>query len=738
MASKKKKNTRPTWNYELRNTIVGWVLLFLGVLVLAGDGNSTVGSIVASVGTTLFSTNYRFIFAPIITILGFLIVINKLSWNMIRLIGLLMFWISIVSLENIFSPQAEAGLLDFGGFFVSFLGKAPALVFLIGGFLVSLYLTLRISYRKIFGTIHANLPSMPSIQTVKQTIKETHQAIKEEIKEDKNDSFYKDKAKELEDQIELLKKSRAVVEKPVKEVPKHIPIEKKENKGILAGFFGPSEDTASAEPISQAKQLTVADIPKNKPDFGKWEYPSMDLLDNVTHENVIDAKEVEQKSLEIQKTLLHFKIDVTMIGEKVGPTVVQYRLKPAEGVKLNRIENLKKDLALSLKAKTIRIQAPIPGVGLVGIEVPNDKRDMVGIREVLESPVFTGHKSNLAMAVGKDINGDYIVADMAKMPHLLIAGQTGSGKSVGMNGFILSLLYKNSPDMLRMIMIDPKRVELGMYNGIPHLLTPVINDPEKALNSLKWSVAEMLRRYDVLQVARARNLGEYNAKVGRKEKMCNIVIIIDELADLMMSGNKKEVENAIARIAQMARAVGMHLIVATQRPSVDIITGLIKANIPSRIAFTVASQIDSRTVLDSMGAEDLLGNGDLLYSPTGSSAPERIQGVYVSVEEVEGVVNHIKRTIDPAMLEDIYDASIVDGDRGNFEGSMSDGSRESDEDPKIIEEAIQVVRAEGKASTSMLQRRMKLGYARAARVIDILEGMGIVGPADGSKPREVL
>jgi len=269
-------------------------------------------------------------------------------------------------------------------------------------------------------------------------------------------------------------------------------------------------------------------------------------------------------------------------------------------VKLNRIDNLKKDLALALKAKSIRIQSPIPGVGLVGIEVPNDKRDMVGIREVIEHPNFVNHKSNLAMAVGKDINGEYIVADMGKMPHLLIAGQTGSGKSVGMNGFILSLLYKNSPDMLRMIMVDPKRVELGIYNGIPHLLTPVINDPEKALNALKWSVAEMLRRYDVLQTARARNLGEYNEKVTRKDKMPHIVIIIDELADLMMSGNKKEVENAIARIAQMARAVGMHLIVATQRPSVDIITGLIKANIPSRIAFTVASQIDSRTILDAI------------------------------------------------------------------------------------------------------------------------------------------
>ena len=484
-----------------------------------------------------------------------------------------------------------------------FLGKTPALVFLIGGFLVSLYLTLRISYRKIFGTIHSNLPSMPTIHAVKQTIKDTSKAIKEEIKEDKNDSFYRDKAKELEDQIELLKKSRSAPEKAAKEAPKHIPIAKKESKGILAGFFGPSDDESAKEPISRAKQLSVADIPKketNKPDFGKWEFPSTKLLDNVAHPNVIDAKEIEQKSLEIQKTLLHFKIDVSMIGEKVGPTVVQYRLKPAEGVKLNRIDNLKKDLSLALKAKSIRIQSPIPGVGLVGIEVPNDKRDMVGIREVIEHPNFVNHRSNLAMAVGKDINGEYIVADMGKMPHLLIAGQTGSGKSVGMNGFILSLLYKNSPDMLRMIMVDPKRVELGIYNGIPHLLTPVINDPEKALNALKWSVAEMLRRYDVLQVARARNLGEFNDKAGRKDKMPHIVIIIDELADLMMSGNKKEVENAIARIAQMARAVGMHLIVATQRPSVDIITGLIKANIPSRIAFTVASQIDSRTILDGI------------------------------------------------------------------------------------------------------------------------------------------
>ncbi|MBP9812626.1 hypothetical protein KBC86_04540, partial [Candidatus Gracilibacteria bacterium] len=380
---------------------------------------------------------------------------------------------------------------------------------------------------------------------------------------------------------------------------------------------------------------------------------------------------------------------------------------------------------------------PIPGLGLVGVEVPNEKRDIVGIREVLSDDAFTHHKSKLALAMGKDINGDFIVGDLAKMPHLLIAGQTGSGKSVGMNGFILSLLYKNTPSELRMIMVDPKQVELGIYDGIPHLLTPVINSPDKALNALKWGVAEMERRYSTLKPLNVRNLEEYNAKVGPKDRMPVIVIIIDELADLMMSGNKKEVEQSITRIAQKARAVGLHMVLATQRPSVDVITGLIKANVPSRVAFTVASQVDSRTILDSIGAEDLLGRGDMLYFPTGAMASTRLQGVLVETDEVERVVNHIKRTIDPAMLEEIYDNTIVDGDRGNWEGS-SGGGDYGDEDPKIVEEAIELVRSSGKCSTSMLQRHLKLGYGRAARVVDILESMGIVGPADGSKPREVI
>lgn len=339
-----------------------------------------------------------------------------------------------------------------------------------------------------------------------------------------------------------------------------------------------------------------------------------------------------------------------------------------------KIENLNKDLALALSAKSIRIQAPIPGMNLVGIEVPNDKRDVITIREVLSDKSFTHNKSKLAVALGKDINGEYIVADLAKMPHLLIAGQTGSGKSVGMNGLILSLLYKNTPAELQMIMVDPKQVELGMYDGIPHLLTPVITSPEKALNALKWAVAEMERRYGILKEKRKKFLDEYNDSVSVAERMPSIIFIIDELADLMMSGNKKEVEYNIARIAQKARAVGIHLILATQRPSVNVITGLIKANVPSRIAFTVTSQVDSRTILDQMGAESLLGRGDMLYWANGAMYATRIQGMLVETDEIDNVVRHIRLTLLPEDWEpNIPDTGTIatgGADLGNFAGGM--------------------------------------------------------------------
>lgn len=452
--------------------------------------------------------------------------------------------------------------------------------------------------------------------------------------------------------------------------------------------------------------------------------------------NSISPEEIQEKALIIQKTLLQFRIEVEMEKACVGPTVIQYRLRPAEGIKISRIENLKKDLTLALSAKSIRIQAPIPGVGLIGIEVPNEKRDIVSIREILENKNFSLHRSKLALAVGKNINGDFIVGDLAKMPHLLIAGQTGSGKSVGMNGFILSLLFKNTPSELRMIMVDPKQVELGIYDNIPHLLTPVITAPDKAINALRWSVAEMERRLGVFKKIHARNLEEFNEKSDQKEPY--IVVIIDELADLMMSGNKKEIEQMIVRLAQKARAAGIHLIVATQRPSVDVITGLIKANVPTRIAFTVASQVDSRTILDQSGAEDLLGRGDMLYSLTGENMVARIQGVLVETEEVENVVRHIRLAINPEDYPpQISNEELQGNSEGNWEGSVGmPGNFE--EDPQIVEKAILLVREAGKCSVSMLQTHLGLGYNRSARLVNILEQMNIVGPANGSKPREVF
>lgn len=725
-------------------------MLFLAALVLFGDKSSLVGGALEGALSQLLGVRYREFFVPIVAAIGGMIAINRLSWNFARFFGLLLFWISVASLSEMWQPSVWNGYLDFFDIFKDLFGRSPAAIFLVVIFLVSLYLTLRISYRKVISHIHSKLPSVESVKAVAKEFRSDDKPSKDPKVDKKLKAEYDVERKKIEKELEEIRKERdrekKAVEKPepsqlsIANAPKHIPIIKKEPKSILANFFGKEEGEESKEtPKTGIAELAKHDAPKkSSPDFGTWEFPPTSILSHVEHKNTVSESEIKEKSLMIKQTLLQFGISVEMAGHKAGPTVVQYRLDPNDGVRLSKIENLKKDLTLALKAKSIRIQAPIPGVGLVGIEVPNEKRDMVGIREVLEHGNFKSHKSKLAYALGKDINGDFVVGDLTKMPHLLIAGQTGSGKSVGMNGIILSLLYKNSPSDLRMIMVDPKRVELGVYDGIPHLLTPVISESDKALNALKWAVAEMIRRYDNFKSARVRNIAEFNEKVEKKKREPVIVVIIDELADFMMSGNKKEIEAAICRIAQMGRAAGMHLVVATQRPSVDVITGLIKANIPSRIAFTVASLVDSRTVLDRQGAEDLLGMGDMLFSPVGSMAPERVQGVFVSTEEVESVVNRIKLTIDPEMLEDLYDPSIVEGDRGNNEGGLERNDGGMDEDPKVLEEAIAFVRSQGKASTSMLQRHMRLGYSRAARVMDILERLGIVGPADGSKPREVI
>ncbi len=426
----------------------------------------------------------------------------------------------------------------------------------------------------------------------------------------------------------------------------------------------------------------------------------------------------------IQKTLADFGIEVEMGDISIGPTVTQYTLKPAQGVKLAQITGLSNDLALSLAAHPIRIEAPIPGKALVGIEVPNQSVATVSLKEILESEGFKQRKSNLTIALGKDVAGKSWVANIENMPHLLIAGSTGSGKSVCINSILISLLYINSPDDLKFIIVDPKRVELASYNDVPHLLTPVITEIDKTINALKWVVSEMDRRYQVLAAAGKRNIQSYRETGG---DMPYIVVVIDELADLMAVA-ANDVEAAIIRLAQMARAVGIHLIVATQRPSVDVITGLIKANITNRIAFTVASAVDSRTILDTSGAEKLLGKGDCLYISPQLSKPKRLQGAFVSDEEIDRVVKYIAAQAKPE-----FNPAIVarqSGGRG-VSGMSSDGD-------DLLEEAKAVVIRAGKASASLLQRRLRVGYARAARLMDLLEESGIVGPGDGAKPREVL
>jgi len=439
----------------------------------------------------------------------------------------------------------------------------------------------------------------------------------------------------------------------------------------------------------------------------------------------------------IQQTLRNFNIPVEMGEIQVGPTVTQYTFKPAEGVKLSKITALNNDLALALAAHPIRIEAPIPGKSLVGIEVPNKKPAIVRIREVLEADSFKNRKNNLAVALGKDVSGKCWSTEISGMPHLLVAGSTGSGKSVCLNTIILSLLYENNPDTLRMILVDPKRVEFPIYNGIPHLLTPVITDVTKTVYALRWAISEMDHRFDVLSKVNKRNLESYNETA--KEKMPYIVIIIDELADLMIAA-AAEVEGSIIRLTQMARAVGIHLIVATQRPSVDVITGLIKANIPCRIAFSVASLMDSRTILDSAGAEKLVGKGDMLYMSPQTSTPRRLQGTYVTDEEIKKVVTFLKNAC-PEAPE--YNEEIVSKASGNNNSSFNfnDGAKGGggdDGSEELFSEAKEEVIRMGKASASLLQRRLRVGYARAARLIDMLEEAGIVGPADGARPREIL
>ena len=503
---------------------------------------------------------------------------------------------------------------------------------------------------------------------------------------------------------------------------------------VLENNLFRQEEEQKEEKKKEVLQLEHAMVVEDE----HYEYPPLELLGKPTKKALRGgAKALTDTATKLQKTLYSFGVSAKVENVSVGPAITRYELKPAEGVRVSKIANLADDIALNLAAETIRIEAPIPGKQAVGIEVPNKEKEAVHLREVLDSQEFKENKSKLTIALGKDVAGNIQLADIAKMPHVLIAGSTGSGKSVCINTIITSIIYNSKPSEVKLVMVDPKVVELSVYNGIPHLLIPVVTDPRKAAGALAWAVQEMDDRYNKFASKGVRDLKGYNNAMEKENeagKLPQIVIIIDELADLMMVA-AKEVEESICRLAQKARAAGMHLVIATQRPSVDVITGLIKANVPSRIAFAVSSQVDSRTILDSVGAEKLLGKGDMLFFPAGAPKPSRVQGAFVTDDEVEKIVDFIKSNGTATYSEDILE-TIENSNKTDKE--LAQEASDDDETDPFLMDAIQTVVETGQASTSFIQRRFKVGYARAGRIIDQMEERGVISGYQGSKPREVL
>lgn len=515
--------------------------------------------------------------------------------------------------------------------------------------------------------------------------------------------------------------------------------EEKKPKSIDEIVKDASEDKPNEKKADKSKDFTVS---KEAMESGINDYklPSVELLSLPIKKSTADISgELKENAQRLIETLRSFNVNATITDISRGPTVTRYELKPAAGVRISKITNLADDIALNLAATHVRIEAPIPGKAAVGIEVPNTVKNTVSMREIIDTPEFYEQRSLLSAGIGKDIAGNCVYCDIAKMPHLLVAGTTGSGKSVCMNSIITSILYRAKPDEVKFLMIDPKQVEFSKYANIPHLLVPVVTDPRKAAGALGWAVSEMLQRYQKLSQVGVRDIEGYNKYVQKHEdmeSMPKICIFIDEFADLMMAA-PKEVEDSVCRLAQMARAVGMHLVIATQRPSVDVITGLIKANISSRIALTVSSQIDSRTILDAAGAEKLLGHGDMLYNPIGASKPLRVQGCFISDEEVEALCDFVKNQgesqYDEEIAKEIEAKAVQDKKSSPFE---DDGDAEQLD--VLFDKAVDIVLETGTASTSFLQRKLSVGYARGAKIIDQLEEKGIIGPANGSKGREIL
>ncbi|HVW66161.1 MAG TPA: DNA translocase FtsK [Candidatus Peribacteraceae bacterium] len=697
--------------------ISGAILLFLALNEDAG----TLGADAHKVMTFFFGY-WGFLFPFFLLVSGLLHTFGAGKLELKRSLGLVVCLLSFLGLMHIGAPLDQIGpgrdqLAGAIGFMVSlpfllFMSRAVGYVVLSATFLIGLFLAFEPDITAIL-KLFASKP-VAAVRPERTTRRQPAAAIEE----DEDEEFEED-----EEDEDLIEEDAEPAELNI----------------VRPQFAQATAKKASQKLIKEKARKNSDALEMKDTRFEEWTFPGMDLLDDQQSVLTVNDAELKAQAKRIEEKLEEFGIEVTVRDAHPGPTVTQFTLQPAEGVKLSSIANLKDDLALALAAQSLRIEAPIPGKSLVGIEMPNIDRTVVHLREILESPSFNDSPSSLTFPLGRDVSGMEVVASLEDMPHLLIAGATGSGKSVAMNVFLTALLYQNAPHELKFILIDPKRVELMPYNGIPHLLTPVITESDKALQALRWAVAEMGRRLHRFSEQGARNIVEYNEKQTDEANLLpRIVIVVDELADLMMRQFRRDTETMIVRIAQMARAVGMHLIIATQRPSVDVITGLIKANIPTRMAFRVVSSVDSRTILDGIGAEDLLGKGDMLYMTASTAKPLRIQGIFVSTKEVERVINAVKIAGGGKITEQI---GLADDEEGNISDEQRAGMIDLEADDNggddLFFDAVRVVQSSGKASASLLQRQLKVGYARAARLLDIMEEKGIVGPADGAKPRKV-
>ncbi|MBT3418938.1 MAG: cell division protein FtsK [Candidatus Magasanikbacteria bacterium] len=707
----------------LSRGIIAVILVITAIIITLSFFNAagTLGQIINEwILSSLFG-HIRYTVPPIILILAwFQIKDNEYDYRSTHILGAILFFFSVASFFHLSFPvddmwkQALNG--NGGGFsgmlawpLKTYVGTIGSFVILIGLLLVSIFLIFNTSvthfilfHKKLFeklGIVGKGITKGTNVLFVKNEDEEEYEDEDDEerfssrnIGEEEDDKY--DEEEEEDDKYDEDEEDHE------EEQTQPTPVQVRQNKDNTA------QDPWTKKPvIKEIPKLTLLSNKKGKPTSG----------------------DIKVNAKIIKDTFKEFRIDIVVEDVRVGPTVTQYAIKPAKGVKISKITALTNDLALALAAHPIRIEAPIPGKSLVGIEVPNEKNALVSLRELLQSENHEKRSHNLMVGLGKDVSGTSWFGDLPRMPHLLIAGATGSGKTVCMHSIIISLLYQNTAETLRMIMVDPKRVELSVYNGIPHLIAPVITNTNKTINALKWTIGEMERRFDVLAKAKCRDITSYNTK-NPDTKLPHIVFFIDELADLMATA-ANDVEAGIIRIAQLARAVGIHLIVATQRPSVDVITGLMKANIPARIAFSVASLIDSRTILDCSGAEKLLGRGDMLHLTAELSKPVRIQGAFVTEEEVKRVVKYLKGS---GPVE--YDETLF-GEEGKNTGKF--GNTNTDQD-SLFHDAKKVVIEAGKASASFLQRRLRVGYARAARIMDELEEAGIISEANGAKPRDIL